>query len=141
MEQFLGKLKWGVAFLIIIIDNASLSNHLFRLFSDFLGFAGALGIQVIVSSIENDTGDFDKFSCKSRNITISGNNTVKEDYSEAFAVADTLTVFQFIHNQSVAAIIILLASLSQGGFSQVTFCLITNMIPWWTYYYSSRVMF
>ena len=92
----------------------------FRLFSDFLGFAGALGIQVIVSSIENDTGDFDQFSCKSRNITISGNNS--ENYSETFAVADTLTIFQFIHNQSVAAVIILLASLSQGGFSQVIFC-------------------
>ena len=92
----------------------------FRLFSDFLGFAGALGIQVIVSSIENDTGDFDQFSCKSRNITISGNNS--GNYSETFAVADTLTIFQFIHNQSVAAVIILLASLSQGGFSQVIFC-------------------
>ena len=101
----------------------------FRLFSDFLGFAGALGIQVIVSSIENDNGDFDQFSCKSRNITISENNTFKENDSEAPAVADTLTVFQFIHDQSVAAVIILLASLSQGGFSQVIFCYIRNKIP------------
>ena len=88
--------------------------------SDFLGFAGALGIQVIVSSIQNDTiSDSYKFSCKWENEYLSENITIRQPVSETFEVADTLTVVQFIHHQSVAAVIILLASLSQGEFSQV----------------------
>ena len=94
--------------------------------SDFLGFAGALGIQVIVSSIQNDTSDSYKFSCIWENEYLSENVTIKQPVSETFEVADTLTVVQFIHHQSVAAVIILLASLSQGGFSQVFFYLISN---------------
>ena len=76
---------------------------------------------MIVSSTENDFGDFYQFSCKRENITISENTTIKQNVSEAFVEADTFTVAQFIHHQSVAAVIILLASLSQGGFSQVLF--------------------
>ena len=76
---------------------------------------------MIVSSIENDFGDFYQFSCKKENFSISENSTIKQNVSEAFGEADTLTVTQFIHHQSVAAVIILLASLSQGGFSQVLF--------------------
>ena len=76
---------------------------------------------MIVSSIQNDTSDSYKFSCQLENEFLSKNTTNTQPVSEDFEVADTLTVVQFIHHQSVAAVIILLASLSQGGFSQVLF--------------------
>ena len=83
-----------------------------RLLADCLGFAGALGIQVIVTSLQEDrseeAGTGAGAQCVAR---ASSNSTV--------TVSDTLTVQQFLHHRTVAAVIILIASLLQGAFSQV----------------------
>ena len=85
-----------------------------RLLADCLGFAGALGIQVIVTSLQEDrseeagAGTGAGPQCVAR---ASSNSTV--------TVSDTLTVQQFLHHRTVAAVIILIASLLQGAFSQV----------------------
>ena len=110
--------NWILFPLVLRINHDNLKN--FRLFSDFLGFAGALGIQVIVSSIQNDLNKCDILSCQSSNHTISENCAISSNTSETFQASDTLTIGQFVHHQTVAAVMILLASLSQGGFSQVT---------------------
>ena len=75
-----------------------------RLSADLLGFSGALGIQVIVTSLQDDI----------RGVDIKGNTTM-----ESTNTMDTLTIYQFISCRMVAAVMILLASLSQGSFSQV----------------------
>ena len=81
-----------------------------RLLADCLGFAGALGIQVIVTSLQEDRSEEAGTGpqCVAR---ASSNSTV--------TVSDTLTVQQFLHHRTVAAVIILIASLLQGAFSQV----------------------
>ena len=87
--------------------------YLFRLLADFLGFAGAIGIQIIVSSLQDDISDVasDQMICSRSNMTSTDHDKVNE--------SDTMTISQFLHNRLVAAVIILLASLFQGAFSQV----------------------
>ena len=84
----------------------------YRLFADLLGFSGALGIQIIVTSLQNDIREVDlKWNSTMKNATVENS-------------MDTFTTFQFISCRMVAAVIILLASFSQGSFSQVIFALI-----------------
>ena len=90
----------------------------FRLLADLLGFAGAIGIQIIVSSLQQDISE------DSSEHLICGNMTsIYTDDSNIFSdrvmESDTMTISQFLHNRLVAAVIILLASLFQGAFSQV----------------------
>ena len=82
--------------------------------ADLLGFAGAIGIQIIVSSLQQDLSEdtSEHFIC--------GNMTsIYTDNSDRVMESDTMTISQFLHNRLVAAVIILLASLFQGAFSQV----------------------
>ena len=81
----------------------------YRLFADLLGFSGALGIQIIVTSLQNDIREVDmKWNSKMRNTTVENR-------------METFTSFQFVSCRMVAAVIILLASFSQGSLSQVIF--------------------
>ena len=115
--------------------------------ADFLGFAGAIGIQIIVSSLQDDIGDMtrDQMICSRTNMTNTDHDEVNE--------SDTMTISQFLHNRLVAAVIILLASLLQGAFSQVIvpictnysyyiiFCISLQILNIWTLAYKNTLVF
>ena len=101
--------------------------YLFRLLADFLGFAGAIGIQIIVSSLQDDISDktSDQMICSRTNMTTFPITTDHDELNES----DTMTISQFLHNRLVAAVIILLASLLQGAFSQVITFISLSLSP------------
>ena len=83
----------------------------FRLFADLLGFSGALGIQIIVTSLQDDISGANLI----QNATMQNATYVKYDSM------DTLTIHHFISCRMVAAVVILIAAFCQGAFSQVNF--------------------
>ena len=92
-----------------------LGGAVLRLLADCLGFSGALGIQVIVSSLQEEAE-----GCP---VSPASNGTAA--CRQSSSPVESLTVWQFLQHRMVAAVIILLASLGQGSFSQLSSHLLT----------------
>ena len=85
-----------------------------RLLADFLGFGGALGIQVVVAALQSDQSDLLQGGDSQTNCTTDGQHLNMK------VTSDSLTVSEFLRHRMVSVVIILLASLSQGAASQVS---------------------
>ncbi|XP_023349432.1 ATP-binding cassette sub-family C member Sur [Eurytemora carolleeae] len=81
---------------------------LLRLLADVLGFSGALGLQIIVSSIQ------DGFSVQQHQENRTG---IKEDSK---VLHDSLTFDELFSNIVITSIFIFIASIGQGSFSQLS---------------------
>jgi len=81
-----------------------------RLFADLLGFSGALGIQIIVTSLQDDISG----------ANLMQNATMQNATYDKYDSMDTLTIHHFISCRMVAAVVILIAAFCQGAFSQLS---------------------
>ena len=79
--------------------------------ADFLGFGGALGIQVVVAGLQSDHTD---------QLPGTGRANSTTEAQIQVPVSDSLLVSEFLHHRMVSVVIILLASLSQGAASQLS---------------------